>query len=147
MAKDLLMDEDTLYKTSLLLEPRKRSSSKTKQPIETEIWSRRKKGGPTSSKFDSFILFVDGLTTIERSLRLIGHFSLWLTSIQLVFSCTLLDINVFDWQTSKGFPHITSIGLEDIERLFPWRHQGYTLLVIDAFDWQQVKGYCVSTFS
>lgn len=32
------MDEDMLYQTSLALEPRKRASSKLKQPMETEIW-------------------------------------------------------------------------------------------------------------
>ncbi|XP_048583532.1 ras-specific guanine nucleotide-releasing factor 1 isoform X2 [Nematostella vectensis] len=36
-AKELLMDEDALYRTSLLLEPRKRTSSKGKVPFETEI--------------------------------------------------------------------------------------------------------------
>jgi len=37
IAKDNLMDEDLLYQTSLALEPRKRASSKLKQPTETEI--------------------------------------------------------------------------------------------------------------
>jgi len=37
ISKDNLMDEDMLYQTSLSLEPRKRASSKLKQPIETEI--------------------------------------------------------------------------------------------------------------
>ena len=38
ISKDNLMDEDMLYQTSLALEPRKRVSSKLKQPMETEIW-------------------------------------------------------------------------------------------------------------
>lgn len=37
MSKDNLTDEDKLYQTSLTLEPRKRVSSKVKQPVETEI--------------------------------------------------------------------------------------------------------------
>jgi len=36
-SKDNLMDEDMLYRTSLTLEPRKRASSKMKQPVETNL--------------------------------------------------------------------------------------------------------------